>query len=224
MNLKQIFKELDDWVVTVGNGEYIPADMVLPLENFQVLPLFGMQQVKTEMYELSQLIIDQPWFSSDATALEIGLGHYGSTHILWRKLFKKITTIEKNHDRVNRFSFNTTQFYKKWILGDNKSSFIIGSSHDAVSVEKVYNSCDQIDFLFIDGDHSYKSALTDWLVYSPLVKPGGMVVFNDPLLRDENGGVGRLMDELKSGKFGKEYIIREIKHSISVGHSYYINE
>lgn len=36
-----------------------------------------------------------------------------------------------------------------------------------------------VDFLFIDGDHSYKGVRTDFELYSPLVRPGGIVAMHD---------------------------------------------
>ena len=40
----------------------------------------------------------------------------------------------------------------------------------------VYNNHKDINFLFIDGNHTYASALADFLLYYPLVKKGGMVI------------------------------------------------
>ena len=37
----------------------------------------------------------------------------------------------------------------------------------------------QIDLLFIDGNHDYKSVLNDYLQWSPLIKKGGYIVFHD---------------------------------------------
>jgi predicted O-methyltransferase YrrM len=37
----------------------------------------------------------------------------------------------------------------------------------------------QLDVLYLDGDHSYKGIKTDFEFYSPLVKPGGLIVFHD---------------------------------------------
>ncbi len=37
----------------------------------------------------------------------------------------------------------------------------------------------QIDFMFIDGDHSYEGVRTDWELWSPLVAPGGVVALHD---------------------------------------------
>ena len=224
MNLKKNFAELDKWTKMLSPIQYQPANLVQPAPNLTILPVFGMQQVKKELQELSTIIVSQPWFKNGGTVLEIGLGHYGSSHLFWRGLFSKVITIEKNHERVNRFAENTLKFYKKWVL-DDKSKFIIGSSHNPLSVFKIYNSVDSIDFLFIDGDHSYKSVLSDWLLYSPLVSLGGMVVFHDSKeTSEESGGVPRLVDELQSGKFNQQYNLQHISYSDQVGVSYYIKE
>jgi len=37
----------------------------------------------------------------------------------------------------------------------------------------------KIDLLFIDGDHTYKGVKSDWEMYSPLVRKGGIVGFHD---------------------------------------------
>jgi predicted O-methyltransferase YrrM len=36
-----------------------------------------------------------------------------------------------------------------------------------------------LDFLFIDGDHRYEGAKADFELYSPLVRPGGLIAFHD---------------------------------------------
>jgi predicted O-methyltransferase YrrM len=33
--------------------------------------------------------------------------------------------------------------------------------------------------LFIDGDHSYEGVRRDWELYSPLVRPGGLIALHD---------------------------------------------
>jgi predicted O-methyltransferase YrrM len=37
----------------------------------------------------------------------------------------------------------------------------------------------QLDFLFIDGDHTYDGVTSDFELYAPLVRPGGVVAFHD---------------------------------------------
>lgn len=219
-----VLEKLDNWVNWLDVGiPYTIPDIKYPLKDkLQVYPVFGCQQVRNELSVLVDTILSQPWIKQNPIALEIGLGHHGSSHFLWRELFSKIITIEKNHDRVNNFAKNMQRYYNNYVLGDGKSNFVIGMSQDPSSVNKVYNSVQNIDFLFIDGDHHYENALTDWLLYSPLVKTGGMVVFHDSRADYGNGGAERLVNELRNGRFGKHYQITDIVHSLNVGTSYYI--
>ena len=47
-----------------------------------------------------------------------------------------------------------------------------------------------VDFLFIDGDHSYKGVRADFHLYAPLVRPGGIVAFHD-IVPDHQTRYGR---------------------------------
>lgn len=159
------------------------------------------------------------------TALEIGLGYYGSTHFLWRSLFDRVITIEKNHERVRAFGSSTRKYYDKWVLGDSRSYFIIGLSCEPTVVSNVYGCCieGKIDLLFIDGDHACGSVLTDWLLYQGLVRPGGIIALHDSLLAIPGYyGVPAFIDQLKAGKIdGKPRQINNIEFSKSLGIAWY---
>ena len=55
-----------------------------------------------------------------------------------------------------------------------------------------------VDFLFIDGDHSYDGVTTDYDMYAPLVRRGGLVAFHDivPGAPELVGEVPRFWKEL----------------------------
>jgi predicted O-methyltransferase YrrM len=57
----------------------------------------------------------------------------------------------------------------------------------------------RLDFLFIDGDHSYLGARRDFEDYAPLVRPGGIVAIHDIVQSDARPEieVWRLWQELK---------------------------
>lgn len=77
----------------------------------------------------------------------------------------------------------------------------------------------QLDFLFIDGDHSYQGVATDFAMYSPLVRPGGLIAFHDivPDLKtrcghesaSDTGDVPRFWNEIKSGGGRHEELIED---------------
>ena len=56
-----------------------------------------------------------------------------------------------------------------------------------------------VDFLFIDGGHTYPEVLEDWRAYSSLVRPGGLVVFHDIQNTHPDCEVWRRWQELRDG-------------------------
>lgn len=64
-----------------------------------------------------------------------------------------------------------------------------------------------VDVLFLDADHSFEGVSRDWELYSPLVRPGGIVAFHDLILSDAfpQCGVGRLWEALKRRYPTQEY-------------------
>jgi predicted O-methyltransferase YrrM len=57
----------------------------------------------------------------------------------------------------------------------------------------------RVDYLFIDGDHTYEGVKMDYEMYSRLVRPGGIIAFHDIVEhpRHLNVGVPRFWRELK---------------------------
>lgn len=83
-------------------------------------------------------------------------------------------------------------------------------------VEQILDG-DQVDFLFIDGDHSYEGARADFELYSPLVRPRGLVAFHDIAAPDELGfGVPKLWREL-SASYPSSEIVAGSEPSYGIG-------
>ncbi len=91
-----------------------------------------------------------------------------------------------------------------------KIHLIRADSHDPSSVEKVKDSLkgNKLDFLFIDGDHTYDGVKKDFEMYSPLVKEDGLVGFHDiaPHTRQTGCEVERFWNEVKKGYEHTEFI------------------
>ena len=212
--------QLDAWVARHGNGTYERGDWV-PMQDFMIPDDAGIQQDREEIKAFVELLLAR---GKLGTALEVGLGYYGSTHVLWRLLFDKIITIEKSPERIRTFGTNLRTFHKRWVLDDHRSAFIIGMSNETSTVAKTYQCApDGIDLLFIDGDHQYASVLTDWLLYSPLVKPGGLVAFHDVALTvDGHYGVPHFLAKLSRGEIdGHPRTLQTILRTKHLGIAYY---
>jgi predicted O-methyltransferase YrrM len=73
-------------------------------------------------------------------------------------------------------------------------------SHDAQTRDEVKQLFhrEPVDFLFIDGDHSYEGVSRDFELYSALVRPGGLVAFHDVAPRVSAGtGVPQFWNEFR---------------------------
>jgi predicted O-methyltransferase YrrM len=62
---------------------------------------------------------------------------------------------------------------------DNDYQYIKGNSQSRWTVRKLKKIIDEIDILFIDGDHSYEGVRKDFLLYHKLVKRDGYIIFDD---------------------------------------------
>jgi predicted O-methyltransferase YrrM len=64
-----------------------------------------------------------------------------------------------------------------------KLHLVRGDSHQRPTIDEVNELLGEreIDFLFIDGDHTYDGVKQDFETYSPRVKGGGLIVLHDIL-------------------------------------------
>jgi cephalosporin hydroxylase len=67
----------------------------------------------------------------------------------------------------------------KLFFDGSRYTYIQGNSLSIETKQILCQKINSIDVLFIDGDHSYASVITDFELYSPLVSKGGFIVFDD---------------------------------------------
>jgi predicted O-methyltransferase YrrM len=74
-----------------------------------------------------------------------------------------------------------TPLYRSFAQPLQRLDLLRADSHDPATVEQVDSLLggEQLDFLFIDGDHSYDGVKQDFESYSPLVREGGLIGFHD---------------------------------------------
>ena len=94
---------------------------------------------------------------------------------------------------------------------------IKGNSMSDNTFNNVVKECPSVDFLFIDGGHTYENVINDFGRYSKLVNTGGLIVFDDYLMferpnpfddvqKERKGQVRLAVDDIVS-KLGDSYNI-----------------
>ncbi len=119
------------------------------------------------------------------SCLEIG-SHKGGTFWLLSQLASSSANlfsidIPNGHfgGAVSEDDFIRMQSYHQ---EQQKAHFIRSDSHLASTKENLQSHLSgKLDLLFIDGDHSLHGVAQDFVMYAPLVKPGGLIIFHDIL-------------------------------------------
>lgn len=147
--------------------------------------------------------------SKPKIVVEIGVGNCGST---WA--FSKLPSVEVliaidlPSGPWGGSDKSLTEQRLHYIQAHSKAKilFIAGNSQSSECLDSVNKALQEvqaewkIDFLFIDGDHSYNGVKTDFLTYSPLVSKPGLIGFHDIAEHPVETGceVKKFWDEIKA--------------------------
>jgi hypothetical protein len=156
-------------------------------------------QVKSEFLGLLDIFKEQ----RPKTVLEIGTAN-GGTLFCFSKLAPGDATIISidlpDGPFGGGYPKNKVPLYASFKKEGQKMFLLREDSHSEKTVEKAREILKgkQIDFLFIDGDHTYEGVKRDFELYSPLVRKGGIV--------DVGCLVNLFWDEIKNNYKYKEFI------------------
>ena len=142
---------------------------------------------------------------------EIGTLRGGTLYMWCRAANQKATLISIDLPGSLYYTENRIKFYRQFGSDNQRLVFLASDSHLSETVAKVKAELEgnALDFLFIDGDHTYEGVKADFEMYSPLVRPGGVIALHDIMPRpgDPTIEVYRLWGELKQS-YEHEEIIR----------------
>jgi predicted O-methyltransferase YrrM len=134
--------------------------------------------------------------------LEIGTAK-GGTLYLWTRLAAPDATILSVDLPAGKYgggySLQRAAIYRRFASPEQKVHLLRADSHAPETRDRVIElfAGEPVDFLFIDGDHSYEGAKQDWHSYAPLVRPGGLIAFHDISMNFAETHVKQLWDEIK---------------------------
>lgn len=180
-------------------------------QNVDISSVFGrvsrhMEQHKDEIVPFVEYLLKK--WNNDLTnkiAVEIGVRH-GGTASLWCELgFKQVIGVD--YGGIDSLGEEETLKLATEMENQYKSyQFVYGDSHNDDTIYKVDNILgdNEIDLLFLDGDHSYNGVKKDYEEYGVLVKSSGLVVFHDivnsELTRSAGQGVSKFWEEFQCEK------------------------
>lgn len=127
---------------------------------------------------------------SPKLVLEIGTAR-GGTLYLWTQATSVDATIVSVDLPGGKFGGAypacRIPFYQAFARPRQKLYLLRQDSHQSQTIETVKNLLNNqpIDFLFIDGDHTYEGVKKDFIHYGSLVRSGGIIAFHDILPRPD---------------------------------------
>lgn len=170
------------------------------------------RQIHDEFKQLCEIFKEK----SPRVVLEIGTAD-GGTLFCFSKLAPADATIISIDlpEKFGGYPEWKTPFYKSFGKSNQKIFLLKQDSHTEEALKAVKNILNgrNVDFLFIDGDHSYEGVKKDFEMYSPLVKKGGIIAFYDVVihLKEANCFVSDFWMEIKTQYNRNKEIIKNQK-------------
>jgi len=168
-----------------------------------------MAQVRSEIEELAKLIQT----AAPKRSLEIGT-NYGGTLFLLCTLSPPGASVISVDLPAGQFGGGYPRrkmpLYRRFPRNGQQLHLIRGDSHTPETLDRVERllTGDKLDYLFIDGDHTYDGVKRDFEMYSPLVRSGGMIAFHDIAVhtKEKSCEVDRFWNEIKQRFHHREFV------------------
>jgi predicted O-methyltransferase YrrM len=143
------------------------------------------------------------WARGARVLVEIGVAEGGSAWHL-RRVMDPAGTLVLIDTYPRKLGLNLSSIIARRLVGRESRGRVIWRRERSDAA--IRNWSGSIDFLFIDGDHSYDAVRGDWEDWSPHVAPDGTVAFHDALLdapwMNESYGSARFVQELQDAGDG----------------------
>lgn len=170
-------------------------------------------QIKEEIIVLMEILKEQ----KPKYVLEIGTAGGGSLFMLSQVIEDDAVLISidlPNGKFGGGYPKNRITLYNSFARKGQKLELIREDSQSLESFNKIKMILkdNYLDFLFIDGDHSYEGVKKDFELYVPLVKKNGIIALHDIVqgLPENVGGVPKFWNQLKA-KYKHAEIVKDWK-------------
>jgi predicted O-methyltransferase YrrM len=169
------------------------------------------QQILCEIQQLAKEVKKV----SPSTILEIGTSNGGTLYV-WSRYLESCQRII-SIDLPEAYPYAKMKFFE--LFDTNKKFYFLRSnSHNRETLARLSQLLknDKIDFLFIDGDHSYNGVKQDFEMYKQFVASGGIIGFHD-IVYHPDYGVNMFWNEIKHNYASKEIIASKKQVGYGIG-------
>ena len=177
-------------VIKLNNGKFLNrkikninniSNAIEFASSFQYLTFsIKLAQVKYEIIKLLEILKDL----NPKKILEIGTAGGGTLYLFTRIIDPEATIISVDLPGGTfggGYSEWKIPLYQSFTKNKQKIKLLRADSHNPKTFKlvKTVLAEKKLDFLFIDGDHTYEGVKRDFNMYSKLVKKGGIIAFHD---------------------------------------------
>ena len=89
---------------------------------------------------------------------------------------------------------------------DSRVSVVVGDANQPSTFKKITDICNNFEIIIDDGSHLSNDILNSFLIYFPVVKPGGLYVIEDTHTLYMNDYGGGILNEFSAYSFFKKLI------------------
>ena len=169
-----------------------------------------MAQARSEILQLGKLLQE----SAPKRSLEIGTNYGGTLFLLCAVSPPKARIISLDLPLGpfgGGYPRRKIPLYQRFPRAGQKLHLVRANSHAPETKEQVLRILgggEQLDYLFLDGDHTYQGVRSDFEMYAPLVRSGGLVAFHDIVTYDAGSKceVSTFWNEIKNSYAHREFI------------------
>jgi len=136
--------------------------------------------------------------------VEIGVWHGVTTCRLRKAMASNATLFAVDPYPVGRLGFSAQQVIAHREVSRIQNGTVEWIRATGAEAAQKLADAEPLDFVFIDGNHSYEGLQADWEGWSPLLTSGGAIALHDSRSTPE-----RPIDDVGSVRFTREVILKD---------------
>lgn len=175
-----------------------------------ILWRLGLARAETQTTEAERDCLAR-YAEGRARLVEIGVWHGVTTRRLRAVMARDGLLYAVDPYAKGRLGFSAQRYIAQRVVRKVRNGNVrwVRQTGQAAGKAHVAAGGDPVDFVFIDGDHSYEALRGDWEAWADLIAPGGIVTLHDSQSTPE-----RDIDDAGSVCYTRDVIVRDSRFEV----------